>query len=182
MALDGSDERVLEADTSFFDYHYGREFGYPSVSPDGSTFLFRSHRSGWENTWMGNVDGSGEARPLAAASADQYDAVWSPTDRRSHTPRTTTGPSCCASRPPTALARSMASARLSVATRNPAWSPDGRQLAFLGGTPTSPNALWAIDLETGERRQLTQSVPAGLEEQLVTPEKAPLSELGWPRD
>ena len=171
MALDGSDERVLEADTSFFDYHYGREFGYPSVPPDGSTFLFRSHRSGWENIWMGNVDGSGEARPLAAASADQYDAVWSPDGSKVAYTENHDG---------TLVLRIAAadgsgaidgfSPTLGCYTK-PAWSPDGRQLAFLGGTPTSPNALWTIDLETGERRQLTQSVPAGLEEQLVTPEK-----------
>ncbi|CAN5649173.1 S9 family peptidase [soil metagenome] len=171
IALDGSDERELEADRNFFDYHYGREFGYPLVSPDGSRFLFRSHRSGWENIWMANVDGSGEAIQVAAAGADQYDPAWSPDGSKI----------AYIENPDGTLELRIAagdgsgeidgfSPQLGCYTK-PVWSPDGRKIAFLGGTPTSPNAVWVIDVETGERRKLTESVPVGIEQHLVRPEK-----------
>ncbi|MEZ4522491.1 MAG: prolyl oligopeptidase family serine peptidase [Thermomicrobiales bacterium] len=171
IAVDGSDECVLEVDTNFFDYHYGREFGYPLVSPDGASYLFRSHRNGWENIWMADVDGSGAPRPLAEAHADQYDAAWSPDGSTVAYIENHDG----------TLALRIASAdgsgeldgfspRLGCYSK-PAWSPNGRQIAYLSGTPTSPNSLWVVDVETGEKRQLTHSVPAGVEQHLVTPEK-----------
>src|SRR4029453_7804872 len=49
MTADGADARVIAGDNDFFDYHYGRTFGPPIISPDGQTALFRSHRSGWIN-------------------------------------------------------------------------------------------------------------------------------------
>jgi dipeptidyl aminopeptidase/acylaminoacyl peptidase len=171
IGLDGSDERVLERDESFFDYHYGREFGYPLVSPDGEMFLFRSHRSGWENVWAKRVDGDGEPWRVAPANADQYDPAWSPDGTQVAYIENHNG----------TLELRIAAAdgsgeldgfspRLGCYSK-PAWSPDGRRLAFLGGTPTSPNALWLVDLESGERSRLTHPVPAGIEDHLVTPEK-----------
>ena len=44
--------QLIVQDTSFFDYEEGGMFGYPQISPDGSTLLFRSHRSGWLNYWV----------------------------------------------------------------------------------------------------------------------------------
>ena len=41
IGVDGSDPEIILSDDDFFDYHYGRSFGYPSVSPDGSAFLFQ---------------------------------------------------------------------------------------------------------------------------------------------
>ncbi|MGH9174859.1 MAG: hypothetical protein ACRD1H_10900, partial [Vicinamibacterales bacterium] len=71
IGVDGSDPTVILRDHDFFDYHYGRTFGYPKVSPDGRQFLFRSHRSGWINVWTAPVDGAGEPRRIASADADQ---------------------------------------------------------------------------------------------------------------
>ena len=75
---DGSDPQVILHDTDFFDYHYGRSFGYPAVSPDGDPFLFHSQRSGWTSIWVAPLDGSTEPRQIAAADADQSDPAWSP--------------------------------------------------------------------------------------------------------
>lgn len=168
---DGTDEHVIEEDTSFFDYHYGREFGYPLISPDGGTFLFRSHRSGWENIWARAIDGTGEAWQLAPAHADQYDAAWSPDGSKvayieNH--NGTLGLRIAAGDGSGEL--DGFSPRVGV-YRKPAWSPDGRKIAFLAGNPTTPNEVWVVDLESGARRRLTSSVPAGLEEHLVQPEK-----------
>ena len=52
------------------------------------------------------------------------------------------------------------------------WSPDGREIAFTLTTITRPPDLYVALAETGETRQLTNSMPAGnFEERLVVPEK-----------
>src|SRR5262249_14146225 len=78
IAEDGSEPRVVLHDGAFFDYHYGRTFGYPLVSPDGRWFLYRTDRSGWFNVWIAPIDGSSEPRQIASAEAEQSDAAWSP--------------------------------------------------------------------------------------------------------
>ena len=40
----------------------------------------------------------------------------------------------------------------------PAWSPDGRQLVYVGFTKALPS-LYVVDLETGERRKIVDAVP-----------------------
>ena len=77
ISANGENPRVVLEDRDFFDYGAGSKFGFPSVSPDGSTILFRSHRTGWINYWVAPLAG-GEPRPLAPAAADQSEAMWSP--------------------------------------------------------------------------------------------------------
>ena len=95
MDGDGTEPRVVLQDRDFFDYHYGRTFGYPLVSPDGRWFLFRSDRSGWFNVWIAPVEGGAEPRQIAPAEADQSDAAWSPdgaVDRLRREPQRDAGP------------------------------------------------------------------------------------------
>jgi len=74
---------LLVADEDFFDYHYGRTFGYPLPSPRGDCVLFRSHRSGWINYWAASLTEVGaELRALVPAEADQSEARWSPDGSR----------------------------------------------------------------------------------------------------
>jgi dipeptidyl aminopeptidase/acylaminoacyl peptidase len=55
---------------------------------------------------------------------------------------------------------------------NPEWSPDGKRISFTFTTPTLPKDLYVIAVESGEKEQLTYSMPAGnFEERLVVPEK-----------
>lgn len=177
MNGDGSEPRVVLQDRDSFDYHYGRTFGYPLVSPDGRSFLFRSDRSGWFNVWIAPVDGDGEPRQIAPAEADQSDAAWSPDGQsiayvENHNGtldlRVVAVPgSADSGGEPRVLVRPEAGV-----CQAPGWSPDGRRLAYLYGTVTSPSDLCVVDVETRERRALTCSVlGGGAEERLVRPEK-----------
>lgn len=169
-SADGAAPTTILHDERFFDYHYGRYFGTPRVSPDGSVVLFRSYRSDWITIWAVPATG-GTPWQLAPEDADQDGAVWSPdgsqvaftsnrdgvtrlcvVDARGGEPRTVHDPGVgvCAV---------------------PAWSPDGRRLAFSVATPTQPADLVVVDLETGELRRLTRSVAAAVERRLATPER-----------
>ena len=171
MNADGGDRHVVLRDTGMFDYHYGREFGYPTLSPDGQRFLFRSYRSGWINIWCAPVDGYSEPYFVAAAPADQSDAVWTPDGARIAYIENDNG----------TLALRIADGRgggeldgfgqeLAVYSR-PAWSPDGRRIAYIQNTPFAPSELWLLELETGHRRALTHSAPAQFDAHLVRPTK-----------
>ena len=174
---DGSEPRVVLQDRDCFDYHYGRTFGYPLVSPDGRWFLFRSDRSGWFNVWAAPVDGDGEPRQIAPAEADQSDAAWSPDGRsiayvENHNGtldlRVVDAPDApgAGDEPIVLVAPEMG------VCQAPDWSPDGRRISYLFGTVTSPNDVWVVDVETRERRPLTRSMlGGGVSERLVTPEK-----------
>ncbi len=175
MDANGDQQRVITVDHDLFDYHYGRKFGYPLVSAPTNRLLFPSHRSGWINYWQVPLDG-GDPQPLHAESADQSEAVLSPDGNAA-----------------AFIANKNGTTRLVVKNLNdgsvrvlvapepgvvsaPVWSPDGRTLAYLFGSPTRPADLWVVDVESGEQRQLTASPRAqALADLLISPEKVTYS-------
>ncbi len=168
---DGSAPRVVVSDRDFFDYGAGTKFGYPIVSPNGETLLFPSYRSGWINYWAVPLRGGAPHR-VAPAEADQSEARWSPDGRSILYTENHNGHhdlrvvSSDGGEP-----RVVVSPDLGRAS-NPAWSPDGREIAFTLATITGPPDLYVALAETGETRQLTNSMPAGnFQERLVVPEK-----------
>lgn len=171
METDGSNPAVILRDTNFFDYHYGRSFGAPLVSPDGTTFLFHSQRSGWTNIWAASTTG-GAPRQVAAAEADQSEAAWSPDGRwiayiENHNGTLDLRVVAAAGGAP----RVLVAPEVGVCG-GPSWSPDGTRLSYLHGTPATPNDLWVIDVADCTRRQLTRSMlGGGVAERLATPEK-----------
>ena len=169
---EGGDGRTVVRDEDFFDYGAGTRFGYPRVSPDGSSILFPSHRSGWINYWIAPFDG-GELRPMAAAPADQHEARWSPDGRsivytENHDGRYDLRVVSARGGEPVPLF-SPSTGRVG----SPAWSPDGRSIAYTFQTLTRPADLFVIDNAAGAKpSKLTESMPAGgLESRLVVPEK-----------
>jgi dipeptidyl aminopeptidase/acylaminoacyl peptidase len=168
---DGSNAEVVLRDTDFFDYHYGRTFNYPKVSPDGKTFLFRSYRSGWMNIWSAPLEG-GEVRQIAPAGADQVDAVWSPDGRsvayiENHNGTLDLRVVGLAGGAP----RVLVAPEMGVCA-GPEWSPDGKQISYLHGTPIAPNDVWVVDVADATQRQLTHSMlGGGVRERLTVPEK-----------
>jgi dipeptidyl aminopeptidase/acylaminoacyl peptidase len=171
ITADGASPRTVLQDFDFFDYGAGGEFGYPDVSPDGSTVLFPSYRSGWINYWFASMDG-GDPKQLAPAEADQAGAVRSPDGRHiayveNHNGRFDLRVVPAAGGTPRILV-----APDEGVIGNPAWSPDGRRLSYTFGTTTRPADLYVVSLESGAPRQLTNSLPLGnVEDQLLKPEK-----------
>jgi dipeptidyl aminopeptidase/acylaminoacyl peptidase len=171
ISAEGGNPRLIIEETDFFDYGSGRTFGYPLVSPDGRTVLFRSHRSGWINYWIVPLDG-GEARPIAAENADQSDARWSPDGESIVFISNHDGTQDLrVVSPDGGDPRILVAPEMGVCA-SPEWSPDGKYISYLFGTPVKPDDLYVVSLEDGEERQLTYSSFAGnLEETLITPEK-----------
>lgn len=164
--------RLIVKDTGFFDYQAGGNFGYSLVSPDGSTLLFRSHRSGWINYWVVPMRG-GAPRQIAAEQANQSGARWSPDGK---------------SIAYTALWNGTQDLRVVDATggaprvvfrpadmglvANAEWSPDGSQLSFTMETPVRPADLYVIASAGGAPRQLTSSSgPSYIMDALIRPRK-----------
>ena len=166
----GGEERIIVRDRDFFDYHFGRSFGYPLVSPDGQTILFRSYRSGWLNYWRVPTHG-GEPIPLCAEAADQSDLAWSPDGQHV---------TYCVNRNGTvalqvvSVAEGAARPLVTPAPGTcaaPQWSPDGTRIAYLLQTPTAPLDLWIVSVHDSAARQLTSSSLAGSAKRLIVPEK-----------
>ena len=178
MTADGTPVGEAAQDADFFDYHYGRKFGYPLVTPDQATVIFPSHRSGWINYWRAPLQGDGEPTPVHADAADQTDGVLAPDGGAlayvaNHNGTTRLCVVDLTAADPTA--RVLAAPEMGVASK-PAWSPDGRQIAFLLETPTCPADLWIVDVDGGEPRRLTASASASaavadVRDALLMPEK-----------
>ena len=165
----GGDGVPLAHDEGFFDYHYGRTFGYPLVSPGGDGLLFRSHRSGWINYWLASAkDPNAEPHQLVGAEADQSDATWSPDGGRVAYIENHNG--TCELR-----VLELASGAVVVldggpdcACSLPAWSPDGGRIAYLRQSTVTPLAVWVVDTRSLEKVCLTRTA---VEVDLVVPEK-----------
>ena len=171
IKLDRDDQRVVVQDTDFFDYSYGSTFGYPLVSSDGERVLFRSQRSGHVNIWTAPVVG-GSPEPLAPEEAEQDDSVWSPAGRQVvYTSNHNGTLELRVADASNGESHAIFSPGVGVCS-TPQWSPDGSQVVFRYGTPTSPADLWVVSLEDGRVGQLTSAgVEVGLTEWLAEPQK-----------
>ena len=164
--------RVIVSDTDFFDYQAGGNFGYPRVSPDGSTLLFRSHRSGWVNYWTVPM-GGGTPRQVAAEAANQSDASWSPDGKSILYAALWNGMQDVRVVGVTGGApRVVASPGAVGMVSNAQWSPDGTRIAYTMQTPVDPADLYVVPAAGGSPRRLTQSAgPTYITNALIRPKK-----------
>jgi dipeptidyl aminopeptidase/acylaminoacyl peptidase len=175
MTTAGEEARTVVEDTGFFDYHYGRKFGHPLVSPDGNTVVFPSHRTGWINYHRVPIEG-GDPEPIHKENSDQTEAAFSPDGRHIVMVSNNNGTKRLMAVPVDPSdsgdeVKVLVDPEMGVVSKL-AWSPDGTQIAFLYGTPTSPVGLWLVSADAGEPRRLTRSTLAStLEGKLTPPEK-----------
>ena len=120
---------------------------------------------------VANADGS-EARAITDSSASYFNLAWSPDDGRIAATRSdSAGLQVWIMAPDGSEARAVTrSAKSDGSPQWPAWSPDGRQLAFQSGTydrkdPAKSTAhIWIIDLATGEATKLAPHARPFLDE------------------
>ena len=167
----GENPIVVVEDEDFFDYDYGHIFGYPLVSPDGKTALFRSQRNGFINYWK-VVLADGTVEPLSPENGDQSDATWSPngqsvayiTNRNG-----TLGLKVLDIESGKSIF--LVSPHMGTCT-GPQWSPDGSLISYIYATPTTPGDIWVVDVENGKSFQITCSLlDGGVNNSLTIPQK-----------
>ena len=124
----------------------------PEYSPDGRWIAFISDRSGREELYIASSDGSGEAQKITDLDALKFGFSWSPNSKEIafvasdnkmrkyviDTKQTT----------------ELASSRYGNISA-PAWSPDGKWLAYSKPDHTRTNDVYLIAAGGGEERKVT---------------------------
>ncbi len=136
----------------------------PSWSPDGRRITFSSDRSGRNEIYISDADGTNVSLLTADAFGERNlraDPSWSPDGRLVAYSSEVGGRRQIL----TINLRDRSVSQVTSDGRNdtPAWAPDGRHLVFTstrGGT----EQLWVADTETGRTRQLTRGAGARLAE------------------
>jgi dipeptidyl aminopeptidase/acylaminoacyl peptidase len=172
MDAAGGDSRLVVKDTNFFDYGAGATFNYPQISPDGSTILFRSQRSGWINYWAVPVTG-GAPHQLAPENANQNGAHWAPDGKSVAFLSLWNGTQDLRVVPASGgAARVLAKPENQGFVNNATWSPDGSHISFTMESPTAPADLYVVPSAGGTPARLTISVaPSWRDAVLIHPKK-----------
>jgi len=128
----------------------------PALSPDGESFAYVKDVGSQRDVFLQRVGGTNPVNLTAGCKADDDEPAFSPDGRR------IAYRSECAGGGIFVMGATGESARkVTDKGYNPAWSPDGRELAIAGEklrspfTRTTTSPLWAVKLETGERRLLS---------------------------
>jgi Tol biopolymer transport system component len=128
----------------------------PALAPDGESFAYVKEIGGQRDVFLQRVGGTNPVNLTAGCKADDDEPSFSPDGRR------IAYRSECAGGGIFVMGATGESARkVTDKGFNPAFSPDGRELAIAGEKLRSPFArttaspLWAVKIETGERRLLS---------------------------
>ena len=136
----------------------GTEF-FPTISPDGKSFVYASRTNGNWDLFLQRVGGK-NATPLTPDTpSNEIMPAFSPSGDRI---------AFCSSREPAGIYVMEATgenARLVIAGGNhPSWSPDGKEIVYsIFGLDapytrtTSPSSIWIVNLETGAKRLLSEA-------------------------
>lgn len=150
MDADGSGQRRL---TAFY-----RDDWAPRWSPDGQTIAFLSNREGADRIFLVRADGTGLRRLNAAdttRTGQEADLAWSPDGARiAHAWHPRPGESRIRIVDVrTGAAREIAGVD---GASQPAWSPDGRLLAFTAGTAAAAD-LWIARADGSAPTRITHA-------------------------
>jgi eukaryotic-like serine/threonine-protein kinase len=133
----------------------GTEF-YPTLSPDGRTFVYSSDQSGNFDLFSQRVGGKNPTNLTGDSAADERQPVFSPDGERI---------AFRSEREPPGIyvmgATGENARRVVDGGFHPSWSPDGTELVYsLAGRDapdvrnTRPSELWVVNVESGAKRRL----------------------------
>ena len=130
----------------------------PSLSPDGKTMIFSSRQSGNWDIYFQRVGGANAINLTKDSASDDLQAVYSPNGEQIAFRSDRDGGGLFVMGATGENIR-----KISDFGYYPAWSPDGKEIAFSATTfedPTDrgqfPAALWAVNIASGEKRELTK--------------------------
>lgn len=125
----------------------------PAWSPDGRSLAYLSDADGEYALYIKRVDGAGPVRKLKVGDRPTFldTPLWS-TDGRSIIVRDAWANLWCVD-----LA-SGKSSKVDTRTAAPAWSPDGRWLAYSKPMASGMHAVWLYSLDTGSRTQVSDGL------------------------
>ncbi|MFL6336485.1 MAG: beta-propeller fold lactonase family protein [Pyrinomonadaceae bacterium] len=135
----------------------GTEF-YPSLAPDGKTFVYSSDQSGNFDVYLQRVGGKNPTNLTKDSAADDRQPAFSPDGERI---------AFRSEREPAGLYVMGATGEnlrlVSVGGFHPSWSPDGREIVYsLKGRDAPdvrnnlPSQLWIVNVESGAKRLLCE--------------------------
>ncbi|MBC7931069.1 MAG: serine/threonine-protein kinase, partial [Rubrivivax sp.] len=136
----------------------GTEF-FPSLSPDGKSFVYASNQSGNYDLFSQRVGGKNPTNLTKDCDADDGQPAFSPDGERI---------AFRSEREPKGIYVMEATGenvrRVSDSGFHPSWSPDGKEIVFStvgqdlpAVRNNKPSALWIVSVETGAKRLLTEA-------------------------
>jgi len=132
-----------------------REQTSPSFSPDGNQIAFESNRSGSNEVWVSDADGSNAVQLSSFGISATGAPHWSPDGKLIAFDSRIGGESNIYLVDP----RGGVPRRLEIDVRGssqPSWSHDGKWIYFLNGEDTHKPTMWKVPYQGGHAVQLTQ--------------------------
>jgi Tol biopolymer transport system component len=131
---------------------------FPSLSPDGKSFVYASYASGNWDIYLQRVGGKNPVNLTKDSPLDDTQPAFSPDGERIAFRSEREGGGLFVMG-----ATGESVKRLTDFGNNPAWSPDGKEIACANEGPVDPalrsnpnSRIWAVSVATGERRQVTK--------------------------
>jgi eukaryotic-like serine/threonine-protein kinase len=131
---------------------------FPSLSPDGKSFVYAAYGSGNWDIYLQRVSGKNTINLTKDSSADDTQPAFSPDGERIAFRSEREGGGIFEMG-----ATGESVKRLTDFGNNPAWSPDGKEIACADESIVEPYAvrnpgsrIWVVNVATGERRLVTR--------------------------
>jgi Tol biopolymer transport system component len=138
------------------------DIAQPSVSPEGQSFAYVGEEGGDSDIFVQRVGGTNAVNLTADSPENESTPTFSPDGSRIAFYSSRGGGGIFVMG-----ATGEATRRLTESGTTPSWSPDGREIVYStqGISPSWPylrmgfGELWAVDVATGAKRQLTRGAP-----------------------
>ncbi len=131
---------------------------FPSLSPDGKSFVYASYLAGNWDIYLQRVGGKNPVNLTKDSPSDDTQPAFSPDGERIAFRSEREGGGVFVMG-----ATGESVKRLTDFGNNPAWSPDGKEIAYADESIVEPRSrsnpnsrIWAVNVATGERRLVTK--------------------------